>query len=218
MKKPILLLVIIVAMFGKLQAQEENFLSNSTSKTELGINVTELINAVFANNTNSLNKGLFLASYKYIKNNAGLRLGLGIRYASQTTDDFITKRSSDELNTSIRIGYEWQKAIANRWLYYGGFDIIGTYGFENSSSDNGTGLNTIKAKNSGFGLGPILGFQFFINKRLSLGVETSLYYRSVSTKSSFELVGNPIPTPQTNTSQSSFDLASPQSLFLIVKL
>jgi Outer membrane protein beta-barrel domain len=214
----LLILFLIILSFSKINAQED-WLNSDTTKNELGLNITELINVILARDS-KLSVGNYLLTYKYIQNYKGLRMGLRLNAVTKKSDFFDSQnRGNSSFVFDYRLGYEWQYPLANRWLYWIGIDGLIGYQYDKSTfSDNFGNNQTITDSGYNFGAGPSLGLQFHINKRMSLAFETSFYAKYGSGSRTFELDGNPISTPDLPYSSFDFKLVLPQTIFMILKL
>lgn len=185
--KKVLLTVAAVMTFGLMSAQEETTSAykpvKGTIATEVGL-VGGLNNADF-----NLNTGALKFRY-FFKDDMALRLGLGVNSnkmedindAVPTNVETETFKSS---NTTLKLGIEKHFAGADRLSTYAGADLlIGFRGASYEFTDNTTtveidGSNTLgSTAGSSFGLGLFTGADYYITKKVFLGVEAGLNFTS----------------------------------------
>jgi hypothetical protein len=171
------LLITLFSLFS-LNSFAQDETAAKTYRHELGLNTTLLIKQVFSFNSNNIPFSPYLVTYRYTLNKkARLRAGAGILAQKTTfTQEDIDKRFSKSYNLDFRFGIEKQAALTDRWKAYYGVDITYTYNETLSESSFGSFNNQVK----GFGAGPIAGIQFYLNKRISLFAEASLYYSDLN--------------------------------------
>lgn len=147
-----------------------------TVTTEVGLN-GGLNNAEV-----DLNDGVVKFRY-FLKDDIALRAGLGL--GSYKDVDYFNGGSETDKNseTNIKLGIEKHFAGTNRLSTYAGAELIFGFGKETSdeSYDNGDYQN-YEQKSSGFGLGLFTGADYYIAKKLYLGVEAGLSFMSEKTK------------------------------------
>ena len=205
--KKVLLTVAAVMTFGLMSAQEE---TTSAYKPVKGTIATEVGLNGGLNNTNfNLNSSAVKFRY-FFKDDMALRLGLGINsYKDEMVDNsdianlqtLINKNSSNLIN----IGIEKHFAGAERLSTYAGADLL--IGFNGASSEytengysaevDGANLNStsgadldaanlaLDGSNSAstdFGFRLFTGADYYITKKVFLGVEAGLNFLSSSQK------------------------------------
>ena len=181
MKKVFLIAVGFFA-FQSVSAQDD-----SSYKPTTGSVTTEVSLAGGLNNaTFNLNGGALKFRY-FLKEDLALRAGLGL---NSTTTEAVAGVSPNEITTTnkvssnaIKLGIEKHFAGTNRLSTYAGADLIVGLGKTANDivSQNG---NYIKAeqKTSGFGIGLFTGADYYIAKKVYLGVEAGLSFMSDKTK------------------------------------
>lgn len=151
---------------------------------QVGFNVSSLWKKIL----NRQSSNLFLTpsetiTFKNQKNGRALRAGIGFNYQRNLGDENSNNNfNSITRNTvNLRLGYEKQKIVSERWLYYYGLDLkyINSVFKINSFSYD--------PKFQAIGIAPILGFQFRLTKRLFLQTEASVnfLYSTFSNMQSF---------------------------------
>src|SRR5690348_13582311 len=115
MRKLILTIAIAVAGTSCIYAQTDSTqYADSTAHRKkidhyIGVQINELIRQVlnFSNTNNAItNPYLLTYTMHFNKPNIGIRLGFGYKYTSSTTDDGVTKTTSNLNDLSLRLGVE----------------------------------------------------------------------------------------------------------------
>lgn len=205
MKKVFLIAVGFFA-FQSVSAQDSYKPTKGTVTTEVGLN-GGLNEAEI-----DLNDGIVKFRY-FLKDDIALRAGLGL--GSYKDVDYFDGGSETEKNsdTNIKLGVEKHFAGTNRLSTYAGAELIFGFGKESSdeSFDNGN-FNTFEQKSSGFGLGIFTGADYYIAKKLYLGVEAGISFMNEKTKDaeySSKIGGGDITTSSSPGSKnSSFETAA----------
>jgi hypothetical protein len=183
-------LILICLLFSKLtQAQEIDY---KFAKHEIGVQGNFLIKEVI-NLSNT-----FFADYPYLitykaklsKNNWYSRNGLGGNITNSKSVDPITGSVVffDSKSIQLRTGIEKQIPLGSKIKFNYGFDVMGDVLLRNSKTENnfpGSGFSstfTNKETSIFYGGGPVMGINFFVNKRISLGTEASLFFKTGKTK------------------------------------
>ena len=196
--------------------------SERNSTHELGVNATSFVKNFLSLNAADVDEGDYVLTYKKHQQNRALRIGLGGRF-SQVNEDLEGggKLTTKDNFAALRVGYEWNKSVAQRWNIYYGLDAITD--FTQSVSSTSSFLNTgqiedvkLSSERIGFGGGPIIGIQFFISKNISLATEGSLYFRynTSNDKESFAIQSQ-FNKDETSFS-STFDFGLPTALFFTI--
>lgn len=200
--KKVLLTVAAVMTFGLMSAQEETTSAykpvKGTIATEVGL-IGGLNNADFDLNSNTTSAVKFRY---FFKDDMALRLGLGINsHKDEMIDNsdianlktLINKNSSNLIN----IGIEKHFAGAERLSTYAGADLL--IGFNGASAEytengysfevDGANLNSTTLAVDGsnrastdFGFRLFTGADYYITKKVFLGVEAGLNFLSKSEK------------------------------------
>ena len=219
--KKVLLTVAAVMTFGLMSAQEEN---TSAYKPVKGTIATEVSLTGGLNNADfNLNEGAVKFRY-FFKDDMALRLGLGLNSTKfEDIDDSdptnVVTETYKASNTTLKVGVEKHFAGAERLSTYAGADLlIGFRGANYEGSDNTTTIeidgtttfpvnapgsvagNTYNAGTS-FGVGLFTGADYYITKKVFLGVEAGLNFMSGKDKDiTISSTGNPNVTAQGNKS------------------
>lgn len=180
--------------FGLMSAQEETTSAykpvKGTIATEVGL-VGGLNNADF-----NLNTGALKFRY-FFKDDMALRIGLGLNSVKfEDIDDSVPTNVVTETykasNTTLKLGIEKHFAGAERLSTYAGADLLIDFRGANYKKTNNTttkevdGEATFPAnapsnvagntynKGTGFGLGLFTGADYYITKKVFLGVEAGI--------------------------------------------
>lgn len=190
MKKLLAILGVIFIFSITMWGQNEMTSSEKdiTFTYQLGTDVSPLFRSLFK--PRSDNAGLLNAPYilqfKSIKNNTNnaFRFGIGGDIKREVADD----DPEDKLIQSslrLRMGYEKQKKISDRWQINTGIDLrFSATKFE--QTNNSTFNNDSKV----FGVSPLIGIQFRLTPHLYLQTEASFnfYHRVSSFESNFDII------------------------------
>lgn len=159
MKITVLLLLMFLAT-PSLFAQEIEEPAKQMNQ-ELGVNATALLTNFLSFNSDLVDPGAYVLTYKRINERGrGFRLGFGVSLNSiEGENSFI----------NFRLGYERQTVITSKWLFYWGIDLVANVG---NFNDPTTEIS------KGVGLGPVIGIQYRINEKIGFSTESSFYFLS----------------------------------------
>ena len=138
MRKLILTIAIAVVSTSCIYAQTDSTLHSDSSVHQkkidqyVGVQINELIRQVlnFSNTNNTItNPYLLTYSLHFKKPNIGIRLGVGYKYTSSTTDDGVTKTTSNLNDLSLRLGVERIYQLSKKFTT--GVGIDGVFGMNN---------------------------------------------------------------------------------------
>lgn len=188
--KKVLFTAAAVMTFGLMSAQEET--STSAYKPVKGTITTEVGLVGGLNNANfNLNTGVLKFRY-FLKDDMALRAGLGINSSKVETVDNsdptnVATTIDRNSNTQLNFGIEKHFAGAERLSTYAGADLlIGFRGAKTEYTENGFSgeadganidINTGNLSNragTDFGLRVFTGADYYITKKVYLGVEAGL--------------------------------------------
>lgn len=194
---------------------------NPAHKIELGINATATLSTFVGNETVGISPADFPIVVKFMQGaKAAWRLGLGVELETLTGDGVGTSLFTETQTITAfgRVGYEWRKVLAKRWMFLLGVDVLGSVGTDNGSAGTQVGFTELKFQQWGVGGGPAYGIQFAINPRIHVGTEGNIYATFLYTQREerFEF------DPQLNNSQTTeeWDLRTsvPQWLYVTLRL
>ncbi len=206
-----------------LNAQEEDVsLFMNKNKWEVGVNATSVISN-FVGNTNDdiLTPGDYPFAIKRIFKEGGqaLRLGIGAQYTAkkQNFDTPIGELINYDNQLYMRLGWEWRKVLARRWMTSFGADLSGFRQQSTSHTIANGDLATLTKLQTGGGGGPVLGFQFAFSKRIHLGCEASLYTSIFQKHQSQKFLNNPDENEISTTLEYNFAMSAPKWLYVIIR-
>jgi hypothetical protein len=169
----ILFIVSSLSLYGQDESQFE-------LGHELGLSTSFFQNNVL-NNSQGTNP--YSLTYKLITHKLGIRLGAGGTFTQNKVEEegFADNKRDISYTTDVRLGAEWRKSIKDKWLIYAGIDLIGTQIVDKSIIDSGFDKVTDISSALGYGGGPVVGFQFYVNEHLSFATEGAAYFRNLKT-------------------------------------
>lgn len=205
-------------------AKETNFFAKGNAKNEIGIDITPFIKTILDFGGNGGYGNNYQISYKrFFGKNKAFRLGAGgMIYHKQEKQSQSAYQSSHLGKASTfrtRIGLEWRNPFAKRWLFYYGGDFVAAYQHNSNkttySSSSGISYEFEDVSNTTiWGLGPVIGFEFALNSRLSLSTEGSLYFMHSHTKENLSNPDEPDSYQKKTNKSSSVNIHVPLSLYI----
>lgn len=158
---------------------------------------------------------------RYFGKNA-LRAGVGIN--SSQTHNYTSFLDTVDYTSSIfsgvlGVGYERQVNLSKRWQLYYGADFFGEYEYTYTRQEYVPSYQVYRQKITGYGYGisPLLGIAFNINKRLSLGTEASYDVEYKTTKEARSSTGDPTYDQIHKTQQFLLNFHAPTAINFRVK-
>ena len=150
---------------------------------EIGLNASYFVKQFVDLGDNDLSISPYLLTYRMYFGTWALRFGIGATYNKNNTERtrFTDKEAFENYSIDMRIGMEKRLDFSTRWKGFIGIDGIGFGNKDRQELDSGFDIVTVSETESGWGIGPVLGVQFFINEKLSLSTEAS-YYAAFSTR------------------------------------
>ena len=148
-----------------------------------GVQLNDLMRQIFTfnNSTAAANTNPFLFTYNInrVKSGWGLRAGLGMTINSSTTNDNVTKRTSDINDMQFRLGVEKAFSLSNKWSTGVGIDGVIKTNDDKTTAVTNSGYiyttNTV-SKFTTLGAGGMAWLRYHLTDRILLGTETSFYY------------------------------------------
>lgn len=213
-------ILFFCGIFTNIHAQEET----QGMTHELSVNATTFLTQFVINGSQTAGNSPYLINYKLFGSGInGLRTGFGLNYqtSSQTQGNTDVETNLEAFN--IRLGYERSINLGKRWEAFYGIDAI--FGLNNNrvvtESDNGFGMTKTKSSSNTttYGVGPVLGFRFEFNERISLFTETTLYASQSETKNKTEFQDpiNPFPPQESSNQNRNVNLSIPTSVFFAIR-
>jgi len=208
MKKIALALTIVLASTFFVNAQTEDRLKPVEGDWGFSLNISGIIeNIVIENNKDSLGQYNLFGRH-YLKDDLALRLGFGVAYLNNNnfTEDSVSIASGNRalqtidsttsrFDFKVAIGIEKHLGTTRRLDPYVGADLsIIRIGATKTNVDlaqtdvSGTHKERISIQQdggAGFGIGAVAGFNYFLSKNLSLGVEFGYDFNYTKTGGDF---------------------------------
>lgn len=216
--KKLLFIICTIFITGSLIAQEETDVK--TYRHSVGANIKSIIGLS--------DFGFFVTtpspysfSYRYDRNEWGLRVGYGGSYnsdKSESSESESENKYSRSL-TDLRIGLDKKILSFKGFTGHMGVDFVfNSTGNKNEYQITGQSQSTIN-ENSTFhyGLGPVIVIQYHINDRISLATESSMYFTRYNGTSKSINANNNWAEQKTESSGWSSRLYEASSLFLSIR-
>lgn len=174
MKNAIILLLLTLPLFVFAQK------SSKETHWEVGLNSTQLLRNLFAQNPTGLIGNYTFFVKKGSKKNL-FRAHFGGNLANKEEDfdnlgQFLTTKSSEIF---VGLGFERRRTIFNKLELVWGGDVLPSYSVDNSSTTFffSSTIRDLENKKETFGIGagPILGLRYAFSKYFSISTESSLY-------------------------------------------
>jgi opacity protein-like surface antigen len=166
---------------------------------EVGVETGAFFNQLFrvfglVRDTQNFPVSPYIISYKYRPNDKGAaRLGAGLSTYKLTENRgaFADSKTVTNQNYDIRVGYEFNIPLDDRWLSYMGID--GTFGYnkQNTEFDSGFDRNMRKIEANSYGLAFVLGIRYDFSWRVSLGSEMGFGFINKESQETNEFTANP---------------------------
>lgn len=146
---------------------------------QLGLNAPLLLGRVISSDPEQQGQpNPYLLTGKFLVGKIGLRAGIGgyLDKSVQREGMFADSETIENMGIDARFGLEYQHPFSARWTGTFGADWILFSSKDRLVVDSGFDVVTTGTQTSGWGLGPVIGLQFNITKRLSLLTEGAFYY------------------------------------------
>lgn len=219
--KRLLPLIALVLTYTSLFAQNPVPIKDTTKTLhELGVNSTFFVaNFLTFSGNVPVSVDPYAIQYKALAHGKdGVRFGLGANYRSfdESEDGNIDKTWNSQVN--MRLGYEHRTQVAKKWKIFFGTDVVWAY--QNASTEFNNGFQNVKIKNiqRSLGTGLVFGIQFFANKRISMGTETSAQFLFTEFEESTSIDGNLPDNDVVKSELSTFNFVLPTSIYINVAL
>lgn len=213
----ILLLSLFICTVSMVSAQKDIAQESTGFKHTIGLNTTGLLNQFLDDTDKKDYKTPYLITYSIELGKLALRAGLGPEYTSETIvhDGFTDTEENTFLRLDGRIGAGFVVLEDHRWQAMAGIDIAGGYERDRSISDSGFDRITEQLELETIGGGPFLQLAYHVSKRISLSVESSVYwmYEKTTRTELFENFPDFNNVVSENTG-SSLHVALPNTLFV----
>ena len=205
----------------KSKSKEKKEIVAKTNYLELGINLTGAIaSAGFHFADNFLSADPYFLHLKFITHKFGIRAGFGTSiYSKKKLDDIDNLGRIDAVyRTDFRVGLDYQTPIDEHWRLYYGVDVLKGFGNRQNDFLKDGVLAYNNYTDGTTGVGPILGIQYHLNKRISFQTEASVYFTYNTARQSVTYSNLPnLPPYRTSKSEWKMPIGVPHSLFVIVR-
>ena len=219
--------VIVIAFiaFSVSSVAQNTDTTKQDLKNEIGIDATYFIKNIlnfggggFYPAYYSYYSDNYFISYKRVFKDKAIRFAMGGVFnidedidGGSSVNNYIDKG----YKISTRLGFEFRNYFSKRWMFYYGADLLGEYSYGNYYNTGPTYFQPDEiSKTVVYGGGPVLGFEFRLNSRLSLSTESSAYYIYSSVDRERKYRDTPEYNSHTIRNNSSIRLAYPLSIFL----
>ena len=219
---------MVFSCFTVLAQVEGSESTSEEMKNEIGIDATGFIKQYLSFGYSDYPQNYYptyFMTYRRKFDAGNIRVGLGGDYQTRNILSPYAGDSNKYRTTSysmiFRLGWEWKSNIGKRWQVYYGGDVRYVLNYDKNDAPffNGGYANGYENKTKVYQVGPILGFRFKLNKRLSLRTESALYlsYVEQTGRNYYKAVNPGLPfLPDENTDPSfitSIGYAQPISVF-----
>jgi hypothetical protein len=160
-------------------------------------------------------------AYKWLyKEGRAIRAGVGADFKTfkDRLGNFADNKKTTIWSFDTRLGYEFQKRLAERWVWSYGMD--GYYGqFKDKTViDSGFDVNTDVVSGTSFGFGILMGIRYDFNSRVSLGSEMSLStLRTNSTEKRFFTANPQFNETKLVSNETKSRFLGPSNLYLSIR-
>lgn len=201
--KTIKVFLVLLVASNTIAAQDS--LHTKQRKHELGVDLTSFIKYYInfgQDATSGIKNAPFYLQYRFhLRSNNNIRAGVGGGYSNtETTSPYTdgpTTYKNKEQSLNYRLGFEHFENISTRFQVFYGLDLLsGNFHQKNDAPYfNGGYANGEENKTTSYGVAPVLGIRFKLNKRLSLFTESSFQVNMANNwqKRYYIPVGNAYP-------------------------
>jgi hypothetical protein len=153
-----------------------NYFPNVGKERLMSMNMTPLVTQLVPfNRSNPLISGPYMVNFKRYTNNKAVRYGLGANFRF-LSDDLSAQ------NFNFHVGWERRRRISDRFAMIQGFDTFFSFGGFNFPGSNTTSNDDFFDEfEGGLGFGPVWGFEYALNRNMSISTETAFHIPILST-------------------------------------
>jgi hypothetical protein len=218
MQKQLLHIVLLLAAFGKIQAQDEP--TGPKMAYQVGVQTNALFERLHPDTEGSLVKNPYLLVGKVAFGKQVLRLGVGGAYDRdvERVEGFANTSTLLQQQLDIRLGTERVLPLGERWSGSIGLDAVAHWGTDKTVEDSGFDVITDTDDLQLFGGGLVGGLKFQATRWLSFGTEAFVYYTK-GTRTEGEFFKN-FPTGEDKIKKTDVDrlqIGLPNSLFILIE-
>lgn len=214
-----LFILLLVNLITLTSYSQNNNTSTEKKKrrTEIGINVTNLLNTIIDLTDNDPVEEPFDFVFKKLGYESAFRLHFGI-IGNKQRDQNNIDLTTFVTNLNLKLGQEWRKNLLTRFDFIYGYDFILGYNFT-SIENEGFGDDVITFTNHQLIFGPevFLGVIFHINERLYISTQASINFLYDNNRQKVEDSSNFLPDDTEKTNGFNFQTNIPKSLHLFFK-
>ena len=199
---------------GFAQEAEKTF-----NRNEIGLNATTFIANFLSLSSDSPNPGHYLLNYRlYSTPTKAFRVGFNLNVANQNEKiDFNTDQAVNSQLLNLRIGWERQVHIKQRWGIMYGFDVLFNYDNRTINTTQFSDFVKSSTRMMTSGIGPYLGVQFNINDRIGLFTESTFYFTYNQERSEDVFSNFPNESISDKVNSFAFNSTFPTAIFFFVK-
>lgn len=172
MKKYIIGMVIGMIGFG-LNAQDSIPTSHHWS---FGVSTGDILHEIFNGENTNKSYPAFMLEYAAARYSIQGGFRLGYNYEDTMHDGFIDTEVDEQQSISGTLAGTWHIFSDTRWLIKTGLQFNGGWSREDVIEDSGFDQVITRRLQWNAGLGPVIDFRFFLQPRISLGMEASLIW------------------------------------------
>ncbi len=210
-------LVIGLCLYVFINAHGQESMSFPKSN-DIGLNMTSLLTSFLGNTNNDVSPESFPFVFKFNRKNHAYRIGFGVALANSDNNlKDVEQLIFNNYSINSRFGVEKKKYLGHKIAFFYGIDLIGQFGKEENTVSNEVDISKIFEKSFGFGLGPIFGFEYYLNQKLYFGVEGSFYTLYNYTNRTEEFQFNPAINAQKTLIRWNSQIAAPSKLYVMVR-
>jgi hypothetical protein len=166
---------------------------------EVGVETGAFFNQIFrlfglVKDTQSFPVSPYVIAYKYRPNEKGaVRLGMGVNSYKLTENrgNFADSKIVKKQSYNVRLGYEFNIPLDDRWLSYIGVDGVFGSNDESTAFDSGFDTNIRTTKSKALGVAFVLGIRYDFSWRVSLGSEMGFQFVNREGEEINEFTANP---------------------------
>lgn len=228
MNKIVLSLILTVSAISSIFSQS-TVVAPAKYKNEIGVDVTLLLANLFGfrdyyyvydiyGGYGTPNAGLYLVTYKHYFGNSALRFGAGadVMQTNTTTDASVATNESTNNRFDLRLGYEFEKPLGEKWNLYYGLDLLMNMSTSIYKYEDPNNLYSYESSTNttGFGGGPLVGISWKINQRIKLSTEANLQYSVSDATIKTTYSSTPESNYEANTKTTNLNANYPMFLYL----
>jgi len=217
--KRFFILLLINSICLTCSSQNENNISSGKKKkrTEIGLNVTSLLNAVIDFTENEPVEEPFDFVLKRVGEKSAFRFHFGA-IGNKQRDQNDTDLTILNTNLNLKLGQEWRKKLLNRFDFMYGYDFIFAHNLSRvQNKDFSRDVVTLINRQYIFGPEVFVGVFFHINEKLYLSTQGGFNFLYDNSQEKLLDSSNFLPEDKEKTNGFSFRTIIPKSIHLFLK-